>query len=327
MKRIGIAALFTALLIQADARPADACGVKLTIKTQGPRKATTSANKSSILLIGSQSGRLKRELSAAGHTVDTASSPSSASKKQYAVVVVDQQQGDAAREAFPNSTVVVTSGDAAADVRTVENQVARKPVRRDQGRTVVAARVNRAPIAAGPAPAEPRRVVATKEPEATPTPAPTPPPAAVAPAPTPAPAIEPTRTARVEAKASDTVETKQPEPKAVKPAPVVTFGDEVHFTRGGYMLSARAKAILAKDAKWLADNTSSKISIEGHADPTGNADANMALSQKRAEAVRDYLVTKGVDASRLEVNGFGDTQLKYDSTDARNRRVMLVRKD
>ena len=107
----------------------------------------------------------------------------------------------------------------------------------------------------------------------------------------------------------------------------VAFGDEVHFTRGGYALNARAKQILARDVKWLASNTSAKLSLEGHADPTGSADANMTLSQKRAEAVRDYLVSSGVDGSRLEVNGFGDTQLKYDAADARNRRVMLIRKD
>jgi OmpA-OmpF porin, OOP family len=52
-------------------------------------------------------------------------------------------------------------------------------------------------------------------------------------------------------------------------------------------------------------------------------DANMALSQTRADAVRDYLVNAGIDSSRIEVNAYGDTKLKYGRTDPRNRRVSI----
>jgi len=61
--------------------------------------------------------------------------------------------------------------------------------------------------------------------------------------------------------------------------------------------------------------------VSGHADPSGTPDANMALSQSRAEKVRDVLVAKGVDASRITVEAFGDTQLEYGKTDPRNRRL------
>ena len=49
----------------------------------------------------------------------------------------------------------------------------------------------------------------------------------------------------------------------------------------------------------------------------------MMLSQARAEFVRDYLVSAGIDGGRLEVKAFGDTKLKYGKKDARNRRVFV----
>jgi outer membrane protein OmpA-like peptidoglycan-associated protein len=49
----------------------------------------------------------------------------------------------------------------------------------------------------------------------------------------------------------------------------------------------------------------------------------MTLSQQRAEAARDYLISRGIDASRVEVVGYGDTRTKYDRTDGRNRRVVV----
>jgi OmpA-OmpF porin, OOP family len=68
------------------------------------------------------------------------------------------------------------------------------------------------------------------------------------------------------------------------------------------------------------------VVIEGHADPAGTPQDNMALAQMRAESVRDYLVSAGVDQSRLEVVSYGDTRLKYGRTDGRNRRVSIVTK-
>lgn len=69
------------------------------------------------------------------------------------------------------------------------------------------------------------------------------------------------------------------------------------------------------------------IRIDGHADATGNAQGNLALSQQRAESVRDYLVSLGVSAGLLSVQGYGANQLRNptDPAGAENRRVEIAR--
>ena len=73
-------------------------------------------------------------------------------------------------------------------------------------------------------------------------------------------------------------------------------------------------------------NADGAIMLEGHADPSGSPDANQALSQSRADAVKDAIVSAGGDGSRIEVQAFGDTKLKYGRTDGRNRRVLVETK-
>lgn len=86
------------------------------------------------------------------------------------------------------------------------------------------------------------------------------------------------------------------------------------------------KKQLDRTARWLTANADVRVSIEGHADPSGTPEDNMTLSRARAEAVRDYLASVGVDTSRMDVEGFGDTKLKYGAADGRNRRVTVEQK-
>jgi outer membrane protein OmpA-like peptidoglycan-associated protein len=58
----------------------------------------------------------------------------------------------------------------------------------------------------------------------------------------------------------------------------------------------------------MSDVPDMRLRIEGHTDAQGDETANQALSERRAKAVRDYLVSKGVDASRLEAIGYGGTK-------------------
>src|SRR4051812_34006103 len=71
---------------------------------------------------------------------------------------------------------------------------------------------------------------------------------------------------------------------------------DVHFGFDSYQLDAAAKSVLSTNAQWLKDHPSVKTQIEGHCDERGTKDYNMALGQKRAQAVSDYERSLGVEA-------------------------------
>lgn len=314
MKSTFAAGLVTAIFMAMHAvPPADACGVKLTVKSSTPRRAVArTSNPSDILLLGNPPRRLESDLSAAGHRVDVAPAAASVKHKPYAVVIADASLQDEAKSNFPDSVVLIRSGDVTADMRSVEQQVGRKPVRTEAARNVVAARSNRAPIAAGP-PQPPKQIVAAAEPK----PAPETPPAT----PPPAPERIAASTPKVESR---------PEPRAdvaPRPAPerAAPRAGSIHHELYFALASATVAPVsLARDVTWLTNNKDVHVVIEGHADPSGSHERNMDLSQRRAEAVRDALVSAGIDESRLEVMAYGDTRLRYGRADGRNRRAAIV---
>lgn len=83
------------------------------------------------------------------------------------------------------------------------------------------------------------------------------------------------------------------------------IGDRVLFPVDQHQLTGDARGILDGQAQWLLANQSGQITIEGHADEQGTRDYNIALSNRRAAAVRDYLVTKGIPDARLSIIPFG----------------------
>jgi peptidoglycan-associated lipoprotein len=119
--------------------------------------------------------------------------------------------------------------------------------------------------------------------------------------------------------------TRPPPPPPAQPGEA---GDRnVYFAVGSAMLDAPARAVLDEVAAWLAANPSRPVSIEGHADSRGPAAQNAALAGRRAAAVRDYLVARGVAAERLTAISYGETQpALYDSGESvwmMNRRVEI----
>jgi outer membrane protein OmpA-like peptidoglycan-associated protein len=304
------------------APPVDACGVKLTVKSSSLRKAVArTTNPSDILLLGNPPRRMELDLLAAGHRVEVAATPAAAKRKSYAVVITDVKMQNDARTGFPGAVVVVRSSDLVADMRSVEQQVGRRPVRAEESRPVVAAAARPAPIAAGPAQPPGRRVVATGEAQAPATPPETAPPAPTPPAPTP-PAEQ------IVAKVTPPPPAERRPPRETPTAPVASgaIRTEVYFAISSSRLTLYANRPLASVVRWLNDSKDARAVIEGHADPSGTPEGNLSLGQKRAERVRDYLVAAGIDESRLEVISYGDTRLRYGRTDGRNRRVAVVAK-
>jgi hypothetical protein len=83
-------------------------------------------------------------------------------------------------------------------------------------------------------------------------------------------------------------------------------GVTVAFTTGSAELDQNAKGALDGVATWLKANPDRRMRLQGFADTTGDTEANLVLSEKRANAVKDYLVSQGVDATRVTTIGRGE---------------------
>jgi peptidoglycan-associated lipoprotein len=84
-----------------------------------------------------------------------------------------------------------------------------------------------------------------------------------------------------------------------------TVGDRVFFTTDQTDLSPTAQATLDKQAAWLNQYNKYSFTIEGHADERGTREYNFALGSRRAQAVHDYLVAKGISGSRTRTISYG----------------------
>lgn len=104
-----------------------------------------------------------------------------------------------------------------------------------------------------------------------------------------------------------------PEPTPPPPAPVVEpmkiTLEDIHFDFDKATLTKVAIGILNSDIKTLKENSDIKVQIEGHACAHGTDAHNMALSERRANAVKEYLVHQGIASGRLTTIAYGSTRL------------------
>ena len=109
---------------------------------------------------------------------------------------------------------------------------------------------------------------------------------------------------------------------------IVALSGGLLFDTGQSTLKPGAKATLSKIAAQLQSDDSIRISVEGHTDSVGSEEMNQSLSEKRAAAVRNYLISEGVPESRITSDGQGEAQpIATNKTAAgrqQNRRVELV---
>ena len=144
---------------------------------------------------------------------------------------------------------------------------------------------NPKPQAPGPAPAAPAPPPPTR-------PATPPPPA---PAPAPAQPAPPTEDEVFKSKTLEQLNAEKP------------LGD-VLFGLDSTDLSTEARAILQKDVDWMKKWTTTKVMVEGHADSRGTTEYNLALGERRADGVRDYIVSLGVATDRITIVSKGEEQ-------------------
>lgn len=112
---------------------------------------------------------------------------------------------------------------------------------------------------------------------------------------------------------------------ATDPASVLRrIGNTVYFDTDSYSLTAQAQTTLQKQAVWLKQNPQHGITIEGHADERGTREYNLALGERRAETMVNYLAALGIDSARLNEISYGkEKPVCPDSTEAcwgQNRR-------
>ena len=81
---------------------------------------------------------------------------------------------------------------------------------------------------------------------------------------------------------------------------------DIYFDFDRYDVRQDAKTVLQTIASWLLKNTSAKVLVEGHCDDRGTNEYNLALGDRRAKAVRDYIVALGIGSGRIETISYGE---------------------
>ena len=105
--------------------------------------------------------------------------------------------------------------------------------------------------------------------------------------------------------------------------------EDLHFESGSAAIQETSFAVLDRLATFLNSEANSKFEIAGHTDADGSATSNLELSKNRAEAVKQYLISKGVAAERLVAKGYGEAKPiagnDSEAGKAENRRTELIR--
>jgi peptidoglycan-associated lipoprotein len=103
---------------------------------------------------------------------------------------------------------------------------------------------------------------------------------------------------------------------------------DAFYPYGEAAIDADAQAALTSSADWLKKNPTYKLLVEGHCDERGTEQYNLALGDRRANSARDFLMTLGVDGSRIRTVSYGEErpfeQGQTESAYAQNRRAHLV---
>ena len=95
--------------------------------------------------------------------------------------------------------------------------------------------------------------------------------------------------------------------------------DDIVFDSDSYLLTTKSKYILNGLSAYLQKNSHLKFAINGHTDDLGDDEKNRQLSQNRSDAVKNYLIEKGIEAERLKAKGFGESKPKFPNTTDANR--------
>jgi peptidoglycan-associated lipoprotein len=322
MLRLVFALTGSLTILLLGTQPADACGVKLAAKApKVQRHADRTSNPVRVLVLNDT--RTAGVLDEVGHEVDQADRPGESQRKNYRIVVASGDMKEQAEREYPDAQIVDGDGTPRRVALRVEDALQRRPVAAAETRTPTTTAAVRTPRRAGTEDGrDPLRVGGGEtEGAATATP-----PAAAGGDDTPPVATPTEKPARP---ASKPVARTEERPADVDPPtrerPAAGPGKwRVFFPVASADLTGATTNKLDRAAKWLASNPGATVTIEGHASATGPADANMRLSERRAEAAKDYLVEQGVSADRISTEAFGMERPEYQpASSGKNRRVVI----
>jgi peptidoglycan-associated lipoprotein len=116
--------------------------------------------------------------------------------------------------------------------------------------------------------------------------------------------------------ASDTITIQCVEPKRQE-----WKFEDVHFDFDRYSLRPEALRILDEAVKAMQTDNTLRLTIEGHTDSIGTNEYNLALGERRANSAREYLVSRGISADRLNIVSYGEERPKHDNTREETRRL------
>ncbi len=104
--------------------------------------------------------------------------------------------------------------------------------------------------------------------------------------------------------------------------------DRIRFAYDSYEVDETARSILTRQAQWLGQYPSVRITVEGHADERGTREYNLALGDRRAQAAKNFLAAQGVATARIATISFGKERPEADGADeasyAINRRSVTT---
>jgi peptidoglycan-associated lipoprotein len=117
----------------------------------------------------------------------------------------------------------------------------------------------------------------------------------------------------------------EPSPEAAREA---FLNVDVLFAYNSFTLSEEAKPLLEQKAQWMAQSPGVTVQLEGHCDERGTVAYNLALGERRANVVRQYMTALGISEDRMTTISYGEEfpldPLHNDEAWARNRRVHFV---
>lgn len=149
-----------------------------------------------------------------------------------------------------------------------------------------------------------------------------------------------TTTVKKEMKKTDTAELerqkaleaerqrKEAEQRRFQAAKAQFMNEDIYFQKGSYRLQPQARTILHRKAEFLKEYPQVSVIIEGHTNERGSKETNIAFGDRRAGAVKSFLIKEGIDRSRLIAVSFGKERPvdagNSEKARAKNRRVHFV---